>query len=131
MPAVVRLSQEELADLVNNIKANGGNPEKLNGLLAEVTENERFPRPVKTRPRTMRVEAEEPTTAERLEAEVGELFPGGITEEIIAQCIEMDSEYSLAGLQEMCVEAGLSPGGHKKELAAKLIAARLTASRVK
>ncbi|GAJ19648.1 unnamed protein product, partial [marine sediment metagenome] len=68
------------------------------------------------------VEVEEPTTAERLEAEVGGLFPEGFTGTVLAQCIEMDEKYTLAELKKMCVEAGLSPSGHKKELAAKLIA---------
>jgi len=36
----------------------------------------------------------------------------------------MDEKYTLAELKKMCVEAGLSPSGHKKELAAKLIAHR-------
>jgi len=37
-------------------------------------------------------------------------------------CIEYDRKYSLADLKAMCVEAGLSPSGHKKLLAAKLLA---------
>ncbi|MBA7529330.1 hypothetical protein ES705_21526 [subsurface metagenome] len=74
-----------------------------------------------------RILVEEPTTEERLAAEVGELFPSGIiTGEILAQCIEMDEKYTLAELRNMCVEAGLSPSGHKKELAAKLIAKGVT-----
>ena len=122
MPAVVRLSKDGLNDLINNVKEHGGNPGELEDLLSEVVENERSPRPVKPRPRTMTVEVEEPTTEERLEAEVGELFRGGITGKIIDECIEMDFKYTLAELKKMCVEAGLSPSGHKKELAAKLIA---------
>jgi len=55
---------------------------------------------------------------------VGELFPGGITGKILAECIEMDGKYTLAELKKMCIEAGLSPRGHKKELAARLIARR-------
>jgi len=34
----------------------------------------------------------------------------------------MDRKYTLEELKNMCREAGLSPSGHKKELAAKLIA---------
>ena len=37
-------------------------------------------------------------------------------------CIEYDGKYSLKELRTMCVEAGLSSSGHKKPLAAKLIA---------
>ena len=126
MAAIVRLTKQGLNDLVNNIKEHGGNPGELEDLLAEVIENEKAQRPVKPRPRTMRVEVEEPTTAERLEAEVGELFPEGLTGKVLAQCIEMDEKYTLAELRKMCVEAGLSPSGHKKELAAKLIAKGVT-----
>lgn len=124
MPAIVRLNKQGLNDLINNIKEQGGNPGELEELLSEVIENEKRERPVKPRPRTMTVEVEEPTTAERLEAEVGELFPEGITGALLAECIEMDEKYTLAELKEMCIEAGLSPSGHKKELAAKLIAHR-------
>ena len=124
MPAIVRLNKQGLNDLINNIKEHGGNPGELEDLMSEVVENEKKERPVKPRPRTMRVEVEEPTTVERLAEEVGELFPGGITGALLAECIEMDEKYTLAELKKMCVEAGLSPSGHKKELAAKLIAHR-------
>ena len=122
MPAVVRLDKKGLNDLIESIKLNGGNPGELEDLLSEVIEDERMRRPVK-RERAMRVMVEEPTTEQRLEAEVGELFPGGIiTGPILAEVIEFDRNHSLAELKNMCVEAGLSPSGHKKELAAKLIA---------
>lgn len=122
MPAIVRLTKQGLNDLINNIKEQGGNPGELEDLLTEVVENEGSQHPVKPRPRTLTIEAEEPTTVERLEAEVGELFPGGITGVVLAKCIEMDEKYTLAELRNMTIEAGLSPSGHKKELAAKLIA---------
>ncbi len=65
---------------------------------------------------------EEPTTQERLEAEVGELFPRGIiTEKILTDVIEYARGYTLEELKAKCKEAGLSPSGHKKELAAKLM----------
>ncbi|MBA7666140.1 hypothetical protein ES703_74217 [subsurface metagenome] len=122
MPSVVRLNKQGLNDLIDNIKASGGNPEELENLMSEVIEDERLRRPVK-REAAMRVLVEEPTTEQRLEAEVGELFPGGIiTPNILAECVEMDGKYSLEELKDMCVKAGLSPSGHKKELAAKLIA---------
>ncbi len=122
MAAIVRLTKQGLNDLINNIREHGGNPGELEGLLAEVVENEKSHNPVKPRPRTLTIEAEEPTTVERLEAEVGELFPGGVAGVVLAMCIEMDEKYTLAELRKMAVEAGLSPSGHKKELAAKLIA---------
>ena len=126
MPGLLRLNKIGLNDLINNIKENGGNPGELEDLMAEVIENEKKERPVKPRPRTMRVEVEEPTTVERLAEEVGELFLGGITSRILTECVEMDEKYTLAELKRMCVEAGLSPSGHKKELAAKLIAKGVT-----
>ena len=123
MPAVIRLNKQGLNDLINNIKESGGNPGELENVMAEVIEDERMRRPVRRREATMRIMVEEPTMEERLEIEVGELFPGGvITGEILEKCIEMDEKYTLVELKRMCVEAGLSPSGHKKELAAKLIA---------
>jgi len=121
MPAIVRLDKKGLNDLIDSVKASGGNPGELEDLLGEVIEDEKNRRPVK-RERAMRILVEEPTTEERLEAEVGELFPEGITGEILAQCIEMDGKYTLKELRDMCQKAGLSPSGAKKELAAKLIA---------
>jgi len=61
-------------------------------------------------------------TEERLSAEVGYLFPGGVSGDILAMCIEYDRKYSLKELRKMYIDAGLSPSGHKKLLAAKLIA---------
>jgi len=122
MPAIIRLDKKGLNDLINNIKEQGGNPGELEGLMGEVIEDERMRRPVIRRERAVRIMVEEPTTEERLEAEVGELFPEGLTGNVLAQCIEMDEKYTLAELRKMAIEAGLSPSGHKKELAAKLIA---------
>ena len=122
MPGVVRLSKKELRDLVDNINASGGNPGELGDLLSEIIEDERMRRPVK-RERALRIMVEEPTAQERLEEEVGELFPGGIiTGKILEKCMEMDGKYTLKELQDMCREAGLGLRGAKKELAAKLIA---------
>jgi len=123
MPGIVRLDKKGLNDLIGNIKSNGGDTSELDNVMSEVIEDERMRRPVRRREAALRIMVEEPTTAERLEAEVGELFPGGIiTEPILAQCIEMDGKYTLKELRDMCREAGLSSSGDKKELAAKLIA---------
>jgi len=123
MPAVVRLNKQELAELIDNIKASGNDTAELDNMMSEIIEDERLRRPVRRRETSLRVMVEEPTTEERLEAEVGELFPGGvITGKILAEVIEFDRNHSLAEIKKMCVEAGLSPSGHKKELAAKLIA---------
>ena len=122
MPAVVRLSKQGLADLIENIKVNGGDTTDLDNLMNEVIEDEKAQRPVRRRQTSLQIEVEEPTTEERLEAEVGELFPEGITGAVLADVIEFDRNHTLAEIKEMCREAGISPGGHKKELAAKLIA---------
>ena len=122
MGAVVRLNKQGLNDLLENIKANGGDTTELDNLMAEINDDQENHRPVKRRQTSLRVEVEEMTTEERLEADVGMLFPEGITGVIMAKCIEMDEKYTLAELKKMCMEAGFSPGGHKKELAAKLIA---------
>ena len=127
MPAIVRLSKKELIDLIETTEAAGCDTACLIDLLAEVEEEERRRKPPRREVPPPRILVEEPTTEERLAAEVGELFPSGIiTGEILAQCIEMDEKYTLAELRNMCVEAGLSPSGHKKELAAKLIAKGVT-----
>ncbi len=122
MPGIVRLNKQGLSELIDNINATGGDATELENLMAETIEDENARRPVSRMSNPLRVLVEEPTTEERLQAEVGGLFPGGITEPILAECIEMDGKYSLAKLKEMCREAGFSTSGHKKELAAKLIA---------
>ena len=126
MAAIVRLNKQGLAELIDSIKESGGDTTELEKLMSEVNEDERARRPVRRQSPPLRIMVEEPTTEERLEAEVGELFPDGITGPVLAKCIEMDRKYTLAELKKMCVEAGLSPSGHKKELAAKLIAKGVT-----
>ena len=122
MPAIVRLNKKGLADLIVNIKESGGDATELDNLMAEVNEDENARRPVRRMGNPLRIIVEEPTTEERLEAKVGELFPGGITGEILAECIEMDGKYTMEELKNMCREVGLSTSGSKKELAAKLMA---------
>ena len=123
MPGIVKLDTKGLAELIDNINNNGGDATELENIMGEIVEDENARRPVKRREASLRITVEGPTTEERLEAEVGELFPGGIiTGEILEKCIEMDGKYTLEELREMCREAGLSLSGAKKELAAKLIA---------
>jgi len=124
MPSIVRLDKKGLNDLIENVKASGNDTTELDNLMAEVVGDENARRPVKRMGNPVRIQVEEPTTEERLEAEVGELFPGGtITGKILEKCIEMDGAHTLEELRDMCREAGLSPRGHKKEIAARLIAA--------
>ena len=121
MPAIVRLNKQGLNELIDNIKATGGDATELESLMGEIAEDEKAQRPVKRQSPPLRILVEE-TTEERLEAEVGELFPEGITGRVLADVIEFDRNHSLAEIKRMCIEAGLSPSGHKKELAAKLLA---------
>lgn len=122
MPGIVKIDKKGLNDLIENIKSSGGDTTELDNLMAEVNEDTNARRPVKRMSNPLRVLVEELTTEERLEAEVGELFPGGITGPLLAEVIEFDRNHTLAELKKMSVEAGFSPSGHKKELAAKLIA---------
>lgn len=122
MPGVITLSKQGLNALIDNIRANGGDTMELDNLMAEVVEDENARRPVRRMGNPLRILIEEPTTEERLEAEVGELFPGGITGRVLAEVIDFDRNHTLEEIKGMCVEAGLSSSGHKKELAAKLIA---------
>jgi len=123
MPGVIRLNNKGLADLINSIKEAGGNPGELENIQNEINEDEKFRRPVRRREATMRIMVEEPTTEQRLEMKVGELFPAGlITREILASVVEFDRDHTMAEIKEMCAAAGISTSGSKKEMAAKLIA---------
>ncbi len=126
MPAIVRLTKQGLNDLINNIKESGGDTSELEKLMSGVNDDERARRPVRRQSPPLRILVEEPTTEERLEAEVGGLFPGGITGSVLAEVIDFDRNHTLAELKKMCVETGISPSGAKKELAAKLIAKGVT-----
>ena len=120
MTGIVRLSTKELDELIESVEAEGGDPTEFKRLRAEFAEVQ--PRKLARRQATSVVSREEETTEERLNREAGDLFPKGISADILAICIEYDGNYSLKELKTMCVEAGLSPSGHKKLLAAKLIA---------
>ncbi len=122
MAGVVRLNKQGLAGLIDNIKESGGDTTELDNLMTGVIEDENARRPVRRMGNPLRILVEEPTTEERLEAEVGELFPGGITEKVLADVIEFARDRTLEELKKMCREAGLSLSGDKKELAAKLMA---------
>jgi len=122
MPAIVRLSKKELVALIEETEAAGGDTTELRGLLAEIEEEEKPRKPERRREVPLGARVEEMTAQERLEVEVGYLFPAGVTDDVMTKLIEFDLNYSLEQLREMCVEAGLSPSGHKKLLAAKLLA---------
>ena len=120
MPAIVRLSTKELDKLIESVEAEGGGSTEFKKLRAEFTEIQ--PQKPARRQVISIVPRGEETTEERLNREAGDLFSGGVSGDILAMCIEYDRKYSLRELRTMCVEAGLSPSGHKKLLAAKLIA---------
>ena len=123
MPAIARLSRNELAEMIETVEAEGGDATELKNLLAQVNEDARLKQPVRRRYTPSPILREgEPTTEERLSEEAGDLFSDGVSGEILGMLIEYDKNHSLRELRTMCVEAGLSPNGHKKLLAAKLIA---------
>ena len=125
MPAEVRLSKKELQELIGKMER-GEDAVELRRLLARIEEEEPPRKPARPRVPPLGIPVGEPTTQERLEAEIGYLFPEGITDKILAECIEMDGKYTLEELRKMAIEAGLSPSGDKKTLAAKLIAKGMT-----
>jgi len=120
MPSIVRLSKRELDELIESVEAESGDTTEFKKLRAEFTEIQ--PQKPARRQAISVVSREEETTEERLNREAGNLFSGGVSGDILTMCIEYDGKYSLQELRTMCIEAGLSPSGHKKLLAAKLIA---------
>ena len=120
MPSIVRLSKRELDELIESVEAEGGDTTEFKKLRAEFTEVQ--PQKPARRQAISVVLREEETTEERLSREAGDLFSDGFSADILRMCIEYDAKYSLRELRTMCVEAGLSPSGHKKLLVAKLIA---------
>lgn len=116
-----RVNRQEVVELINSIEAAGRDASELRAALAT------FPAPQPRRQGSRFREEEELTTAEYLSIRVGDLFPKGITDNVLAQLIEMDRNHSLKELLAMCREAGLGTGGDKKVLASKLLASgRLT-----
>ena len=112
-----RPSKTELLDLIESMKNAGRDVTEFQHELETIEPVVRRPPP-----RRGRVEDEEPTLADRLNNRVGDLFDNNISDELVATVIEMDRNHSFKELKEMCVKAGLSASGDKKELAAKLIA---------
>ena len=129
MAGTVNMTMGQLNDLIENVKANGGNSEELEGLLSEVEAEERQTRPGQPRARRERPRGDldevEETTQERLSREVGYLFPDGITDELFEEINAYDRDHRGPELKKECQEAGLSTSGHKKKMVARLIAARM------
>jgi len=115
----LRLTAKQLLELIESIEAGGGDATVLRSEL-ETLEPE-----VKRAPlaqRGSRFSEEEETSKDRLNREVGDLFDNGVTDEILNKLMEVDFNHSLRELKLLCIEAGFSPNGHKKKLAAKLVA---------
>ena len=122
MQSMTRLSRKELIELIEATEAAGNDATELRNFLAQLPEEGRPRQPAASQGGGRAViEGEEPLR-DRLNREVGDLFDGGVTDGLESRLEAMDRDYSGKELQEMCREAGLSPNGHKKKLAAKLIA---------
>jgi len=115
-----RPSKKEFMELIEQIEAGGGDGTELRRELEAAWPSDI--RPFSHRDGALKIEREELTISERLDREVGDLFDGGISDEIVNKLVAIDGEYSLQDLQEKCRQAGISPNGHKKKLAAKLLA---------
>ena len=122
MQPMTRLSRKELIELIEATEAAGNDATELRNFLAQLPEEGRPRQPARQGGGRAVLEEEEEPLRDRLNREVGDLFDGGVTDELEARFMDMDRDYSTKELQEMCKEAGLSPNGHKKQLAAKLIA---------
>ncbi len=121
MPPIVRVNRNDLIKWIEDKEAGGGDATELRRVLEALGPDQDS----RTRPRShgsrFRNE-EEPTMAERLNNRVGDLFTNGINDEVLTKLTDIDYKYSGKELRAMCVEAGLSAGGDKKEMAAKLVA---------
>ncbi|MDV2504660.1 MAG: hypothetical protein RX318_12010, partial [bacterium] len=117
MPGKINLNSKELDELIASTEAGGGDTSELKKLRMEVGEETRPRQPA--RRQVMQLGArEEEAAEERLNREAGDLFPDGITADVFHGCMELDRDNSQEDLRKMCLEAGLSPAGHKKLLAA-------------
>ena len=125
MPSTIRLNKVQLNDLIENVKANNGDPSELEGLLREVEEEEGQTRsgPPRARSRRSRmdIEEEEETMEDHLNNKAGYLFLDGIHGERLAWTEDIDRAFPLEKLKRMCLREGLSAGKEKKVLAAFLI----------
>ena len=118
---MTRMGRKDLIELIESTEAGGNDATELRNFLAQLPDEGRPRQPTRRGGARLEEEEEEPLR-DRLNREVGDLFDGGITDEIEARCEDMDRDHDIKELQEMCREAGISPSGHKKKLAAKLIA---------
>jgi hypothetical protein len=112
---VIRLTRRELVELINSMEANDRDTAHLRALLASL--------PVEQASQKLSpFRDEELSTVDYLNLKVGDLFPNRVDDDVLAQLIAIDGQYSLSELKAMCRQAGLSTSGDKKILAAKLLA---------
>ena len=117
----LRLNRNQLIELIESIEAGGGDASQLRRELEELGADQDSR--TRTHRRGSRVNSEEElTTADRLNNRVGDLFTDGLSDDLLDRLVELDRNHCLKELKAMCAEAGLSAGGDKKELAAKLVA---------
>jgi len=121
MPSVIRLNRNQLLELIESIEAGGGDATALRCEL-EALGSDQDSRTRTPRQGSRFENKEEPTTADRLNYRVGDLFAGGLSDDLLAKLVDLDRNHSLKELKAMCMETGLSASGDKKELAAKLVA---------
>jgi len=119
---MTRMNRKDLIELIEETEAAGNDATELRNFLAQLSDEGRPRQPAASQGGGRAVIEEEEPLRDRLNREVGDLFDGGITDELEARFEAMDRDYSTKELQDMCKKAGLSPNGHKKKLAAKLVA---------
>jgi len=115
----LRLTAKQLLELIESIEDGGGDATVLRSELETLEPEVKRAPPMRRGSRFME---EEETSNDRLNREVGDLFDGGVTDEIFSKLCEVDFNHNLRELKLLCIEAGFSPNGHKKKLAAKLVA---------
>jgi len=122
MQPMTRMNRKELVELIEATEAEGNDATELRNFLSQFPDEGSSRPPARQGGGGRTALDEEELLRDRLNREVGDLFEGGITDELEARFMAMDRDYGMKELQEMCKKAGLSPNGHKKKLAAKLIA---------
>ena len=115
----LRLNAKELSGLIESIEDAGGDATDLRGELGALEPEVKRAPPARG---GSRFREEEETAIDRLNREVGDLFHNGVTDEIFSKLCEVDFNHNLKELKILCIEAGFSPSGQKKKLAAKLVA---------
>jgi hypothetical protein len=100
MPPVVRLNRNQLIEWIEAKEAGGGDATILRRELETLGPDQ------DSRTRTHRQSSrfnneEEPTTAERLNNRVSDLFPDGLSDGLLAKLVDLDRNHSLKDLKAM------------------------------